>query len=55
MVIIQNSLSPTAYTIIKGYDCKDSETVLGQITETGFTVFDVLNTDATTYNYIAFK
>ena len=55
MVVIQNSLSPTAYTIIKGYDCKDSETVLGQITETGFTVFDVLNTDATTYNYIAFK
>lgn len=55
MVVIQNSLSPTAYTIIKGYDCKDSATVLGQITETGFTVFDVLNTDATTYNYIAFK
>ena len=55
MVVIQNSLSPTAYTIIKGYDCKDSETVLGQITERGFTVFDVLNTDATTYNYIAFK
>jgi len=55
MVVIQNSLSPTSYTIIRGYDCKDSETVLGQITETGFTVFDVLNTDATTYNYIAFK
>jgi hypothetical protein len=55
MVVIQNSLSPTAYTIIKGYDCKENETVLGQITETGFTVFDVLNTDATTYNYIAFK
>ena len=55
MVVIQNSLSPTAYTIIKGYDCKDSETILGQITETGFTVSDVLNTDTTTYNYIAFK
>jgi len=55
MVVIQNSLSPTAYTIIKGYDCKDSETVLGQITETGFTVSDILNTSAANYNYIAFK
>lgn len=55
MVVIQNSLSPTAYTIIKGYDCKDSATVLGQITETGFTVSDILNTSAANYNYIAFK
>ena len=55
MVIIQNSSSPISYTIIRGYDCKNNATILGQITETGFTVSDVLNTDTTTYNYIAFK
>jgi len=55
MVIIQNSSSPISYTIIRGYDCKENETILGQITETGFTVSDVLNTDTTTYSYIAFK
>ncbi len=55
MVVIQDSTLPTSYTIINGFDCKDNETILGQITETGFTVSDVLNTDTTTYNYIAFK
>ena len=55
MVVIQNSTSPITYTIIDGYECKDEIATLGQITETGFTASDVLNTDTINYNYIAFK